>query len=59
MSTPDGHVPASSVSTEFREATERLANASVAKRLADREYEDAMQAYAEARGAAKARGLPT
>lgn len=51
--------PASNVNTEYREATERLANASVAKHSADREFEDAMRAYAEARGAARARGLPT
>lgn len=51
--------PASNVNTEYREATERLANASVAKHLADREFEEAMRQYAEARGAARARGLPT
>jgi hypothetical protein len=51
--------PASNIGTEYREATERLANASVAKHAADREFEDAMAGYAEARGAARARGLPT
>jgi hypothetical protein len=51
--------PASNVGTEYREATERLANASVAKHRADREFEEALTGYAEARGAAKARGLPT
>ena len=51
--------PASNVGAEYRHATERLANASVAKHRADREFEEAMQGYAEARGAARARGLPT
>jgi hypothetical protein len=62
MSTPaplGGHVPASNVQADFHEATERLANASVTKHLADREFEEAMRQYAEARGAARARGLPT
>lgn len=51
--------PASNIGTEYREATERLANASVAKHRADREFEEALTGYAEARGAARARGLPT
>lgn len=51
--------PASNVGTDYRAATERLANASVAKHAADREFEDAMSHFAEARGAARSRGLPT
>jgi hypothetical protein len=59
LDTQVGFTPASNVTAEYREATERLANASVAKHAADREFEDAMAGYAEARGAARARGLPT
>ena len=59
MSGSDEFKPVSNVNTDYREATERLANASVAKHLADREFEDAMRAYAEAKGAARARGLQT
>lgn len=49
--------PASNTNKEFREATERLANASVSKHRSDREFEEAMAQYIEARGAARARGL--
>lgn len=61
MSDPTQPLPTSRAraGTEYHDACERLANASVAKHKADAEFAEAMAVFADARGAAKSQGIIT